>query len=205
MFSNVSLRLRNGLLLIASGLLLVGGVQAAHHSGGKAMKKDIVDTAVGAGQFNTLAAALQAAGLVDTLKGSGPFTVFAPTDAAFAALPAGTVDTLLEPENKDQLIKVLTYHVVPGKVTAAQVTGLTEATTVEGQEVTIQVPELRVSRVKREFDLQAGGYVLIGGFDEDVDGRRTCVLLHAFVTDLEEEERKLLEKSEGADLVPSPR
>ena len=137
MFSNVSLRLRNGLLLIASGLLLVGGVQAAHHSGGKAMKKDIVDTAVGAGQFNTLAAALQAAGLVDTLKGSGPFTVFAPTDAAFAALPAGTVDTLLEPENKDQLIKVLTYHVVPGKVTAAQVTGLTEATTVEGQEIKV--------------------------------------------------------------------
>ncbi len=84
-----------------------------------------------------LAAALQAAGLVDTLKGTGPFTVFAPTDAAFAALPAGTVDTLLKPENKDQLVKVLTYHVVPGAVTAAQVSGLTEATTVEGQEISI--------------------------------------------------------------------
>lgn len=137
MFSNVSLRLRQASLVLASGLIMIGGVQAAHHGGDKTMKKDIVDTAVSAGQFNTLAAALQAAGLVDTLKGPGPFTVFAPTDAAFAALPDGTVETLLKPENKDQLIKVLTYHVVPGKVTAAQVTGLTEATTVEGQEIKV--------------------------------------------------------------------
>ncbi len=84
---------------------------------------DIVDTAVAAGQFTTLVAALQAAELVDTLKGDGPFTVFAPTDAAFAALPAGTVEDLLKPENKDKLVAVLTYHVVPGKVMSADIAG----------------------------------------------------------------------------------
>src|SRR5210317_427332 len=82
---------------------------------------DIVDTAVGAGSFTTLVAAVQAAGLVDTLKGEGPFTVFAPTDEAFAALPEGTVESLLLPENKDQLVSILTYHVIPGKVLAADV------------------------------------------------------------------------------------
>ncbi|MEL6434907.1 MAG: fasciclin domain-containing protein, partial [Pseudomonadota bacterium] len=81
-----------------------------------AQDADIVDTAVAAGSFGTLVAAVQAAGLVDTLKGDGPFTVFAPTDEAFAALPKGTVESLLEPENKDQLVSILTYHVVPGKV-----------------------------------------------------------------------------------------
>ena len=86
--------------------------------------QDIVDTAVAAGQFKTLAAALTAAGLVDTLKGPGPFTVFAPTDAAFAKLPAGTVENLLKPENKAQLTATLTYHVVPGKVMAADVVKL---------------------------------------------------------------------------------
>ena len=99
---------------------------------------DIVDTAVAAGQFNTLAAALKAAGLVDTLKGNGPFTVFAPTDAAFAALPAGTVENLLKPENKEQLIAVLTYHVVPGKVTADKVVNLKEAGTVNGKSLAIR-------------------------------------------------------------------
>ena len=103
----------------------------------QAGNKDIVDTAVGAGQFNTLAAALKAADLVDTLKGPGPFTVFAPTDAAFAKLPAGTVETLLKPENKAKLAVILTYHVVPGKVTAEQVTKLSEAKTVEGATVKI--------------------------------------------------------------------
>jgi uncharacterized surface protein with fasciclin (FAS1) repeats len=88
------------------------------------MKKDIVDTAVEAGQFTTLAAALGAAGLVETLKGPGPFTVFAPTDDAFAKLPAGTVENLLKPENKDQLVAILTYHVVPGSVMAADVVNL---------------------------------------------------------------------------------
>jgi transforming growth factor-beta-induced protein len=101
--------------------------------------KDIVDTAVGAGTFKTLAAALGAAGLVDTLKGAGPFTVFAPTDDAFAKLPAGTVDTLLKPENKDQLVAILTYHVVAGSVLAADVVKLTSAKTVNGAEVKITV------------------------------------------------------------------
>ena len=97
---------------------------------------DIVDTAVAAGSFNTLAAALGAAGLVETLKGDGPFTVFAPTDDAFAALPAGLVDKLLLPANKDVLVKILTYHVVSGKVLAADVKA-GPVKTVEGSEATI--------------------------------------------------------------------
>jgi uncharacterized surface protein with fasciclin (FAS1) repeats len=97
-----------------------------------AQSRDIVTTAVDAGQFQTLAAALQAAGLVDTLKGPGPFTVFAPTDAAFAKLPAGTVEELLKPENRDKLTAILTYHVVPGKVMAADVVKLSSAKTVQG-------------------------------------------------------------------------
>lgn len=101
--------------------------------------KDIVDTAVAAGSFNTLVAAVKAAGLVDTLKSKGPFTVFAPTDKAFAKLPAGTVETLLKPENKDQLIAILTYHVVPGAVKAADVVKLSGAKTVQGQQVDIKV------------------------------------------------------------------
>ena len=105
---------------------------------GRAQGKDIVDTAVGAGQFKTLAAALQAAGLVETLKGKGPFTVFAPTDAAFAKLPAGTVEMLLKPENKAKLTAVLTYHVVPGKVMAADVTKVTSAKTVQGGAVAVK-------------------------------------------------------------------
>jgi uncharacterized surface protein with fasciclin (FAS1) repeats len=98
----------------------------------RAQGKDIVDTAVAAGQFKTLAAALTAAGLVPTLKGAGPFTVFAPTDAAFAKLPKGTVEDLLKPENKAKLTAILTYHVVPGKVMAADVVKLTSAKTVQG-------------------------------------------------------------------------
>jgi len=105
---------------------------------------DIVDTAVAAGQFNTLAAALQAAGLVDTLKGAGPFTVFAPTDAAFAALPAGTVDTLLKPENKDQLVAILTYHVVSGSYPAARVATMDAAPTVNGDSVAIRAASGKV-------------------------------------------------------------
>jgi len=104
-------------------------------------KADIVDTAVAAGQFETLAAALGAAGLVETLKGDGPFTVFAPTDDAFAKLPAGTVETLLKPENKDQLTAILTYHVVAGKVKAADVVKLNEAATVNGEKVSISVKD----------------------------------------------------------------
>lgn len=96
---------------------------------------DIVDTAVNAGSFSTLVAAVKAAGLVETLKGAGPFTVFAPTDEAFAKLPAGTVDGLLK--DIPQLTKILTYHVVSGKVTAADVTNLKSAKTVEGSEIKI--------------------------------------------------------------------
>jgi uncharacterized surface protein with fasciclin (FAS1) repeats len=101
--------------------------------------EDIVDTAVAAGSFTTLAAALDAAGLVDTLKGPGPFTVFAPTDAAFDALPAGTVEDLLKPENRERLREVLTYHVVADRVPAADVVELDEATTVEGSTISIDV------------------------------------------------------------------
>jgi uncharacterized surface protein with fasciclin (FAS1) repeats len=107
----------------------------------KEVKMDIVDTAVNAGSFKTLAAALQAAGLVDTLKGKGPFTVFAPTDEAFAKLPAGTVETLLKPENKAKLTAILTYHVVSGSVKAADVVKLTSAKTVQGQTVAIDASE----------------------------------------------------------------
>ncbi len=111
-------------------------VASASLAGGN---KDIVDTAVGAGSFETLVAAVQAAELVDTLKGEGPFTVFAPTDEAFAALPEGTVETLLKPENKDQLIAVLTYHVVPGKVMSGDLSDDMTAATVQGGEVTIDL------------------------------------------------------------------
>ncbi len=118
-------------------------VNAVSHSAVRV--DDIVDTAVKAGSFKTLAAALKAAGLVDTLKGEGPFTVFAPTDAAFAKLPAGTVENLLKPENKDQLIAILTYHVVAGKVAAADVVKLDSAKTVQGQSVAIKVANGKVS------------------------------------------------------------
>ncbi|MBB4042088.1 putative surface protein with fasciclin (FAS1) repeats [Microvirga flocculans] len=105
----------------------------------RAADQDIVETAAAAGQFKTLASALKEAGLVSTLKGPGPFTVFAPTDAAFAKLPAGTVENLLKPENKDKLTAILTYHVVPGRVTAADVTKLKEAKTVNGKMLNVSV------------------------------------------------------------------
>jgi transforming growth factor-beta-induced protein len=120
-----------------------GGAQATGGAPGT-MAGDIVAVASGAGSFKTLVAAVQAADLVTTLQGAGPFTVFAPTDSAFAALPAGTVDTLLKPENKAKLVDILTYHVVPGKVTAADVVKLTDATTVEGKKVTIKVVDGKV-------------------------------------------------------------
>jgi len=103
--------------------------------------KNIVDTAVANGNFKTLAAALEAAGLVTTVSGPGPFTVFAPTDAAFSKLPAGTVESLLKPENKDQLTSILTYHVVPGKVMAADVVKFTEAKTVNGKMLKVKVSD----------------------------------------------------------------
>ena len=113
-------------------------------SSAHAAEKDIVDTAVSAGQFKTLATALTAAGLVDTLKGPGPFTVFAPTDAAFAKLPAGTVETLLKPESKAKLTAILTYHVVAGKVMAADVAKMKSAKTVNGAALQVKVDGGRV-------------------------------------------------------------
>jgi len=111
---------------------------------GFAAEKDIVDTAVGAKSFSTLVAAVKAAGLVETLKGDGPFTVFAPTDEAFKKLPEGTVESLLKPENKKKLQAVLTYHVVAGKVMAEDVVKLTEAKTVQGSKVDIKVEDGKV-------------------------------------------------------------
>jgi uncharacterized surface protein with fasciclin (FAS1) repeats len=110
----------------------------------RAGKQDIVDTAVANGQFKTLAAALNAAGLVNTLKGPGPFTVFAPTDDAFAKLPPGTLDDLLKPENKGKLTAILTYHVVPGAVTSRRVTNLKEAKTVNGSMLQVSTRDGKV-------------------------------------------------------------
>lgn len=129
---------------VVVSFLLAFGLQASAGGNKEAHQLDIVDTAVAAGQFTTLAAALDAAGLVDTLKGEGPFTVFAPTDAAFAKLPEGTVESLLKPENKDQLVAILTYHVVAGAVKAEQVVTLDSATTVNGADVAIEVSDAGV-------------------------------------------------------------
>jgi len=128
--------LRDLFIAVTLSVALIGAVRAE--------KLDIVDTAVSAGDFNTLATALTAAGLVETLKGDGPFTVFAPTDEAFAKLPEGTLESLLLPENRDQLIAILTYHVVPGAVMSSDVTTLQEAATVNGQPLTISVSEATV-------------------------------------------------------------
>ncbi|KPQ11334.1 MAG: hypothetical protein HLUCCO17_06775 [Saliniramus fredricksonii] len=107
-----------------------------------AQADDIVDTAIAAGSFETLVAAVQAAGLVDTLKGEGPFTVFAPTDEAFAALPDGTVESLLEEENRDQLVSILTYHVIPGAVMSSDIAGQTlSVETVQGAELAIDATD----------------------------------------------------------------
>ena len=121
------------LTFVFASLTLSTAAHADHHG----MKKDIVDVAAANGSFSTLVAAVKAAGLVDTLKGEGPFTVFAHTDEAFAKLPAGTVENLLKAENKDKLVAILTYHVVSGKVMAADVVTLTSAATVQGQSVNV--------------------------------------------------------------------
>jgi uncharacterized surface protein with fasciclin (FAS1) repeats len=120
--------------LLAATAIAMSGLFVSSQS----FAADIVDTAVSAGNFKTLVAAIQAAGLAETLKGAGPFTVFAPTDEAFAKLPAGTVEDLLKPENKEKLVAILTYHVVPGKVMAADVSGKqTMAKSVQGSEITV--------------------------------------------------------------------
>ncbi|MBT8084024.1 MAG: fasciclin domain-containing protein [Woeseia sp.] len=129
------------LLVIGFLGLNIATAEAGHHKEKMMKGDDVVDVAVAAGDFTTLAAALKAADLIETLKGDGPFTVFAPTDAAFAALPAGTVENLLKPENRAQLVEILTYHVVPGKVLAADVVKLDKAKTVNGADVSIKVAE----------------------------------------------------------------
>jgi len=124
---------------IATAAALVLSLAIGAYARPKAASQDIVDTAVAAGSFKTLTTALQAAGLVDTLKGKGPFTVFAPTDEAFAKLPPGTVEDLLKPENKEKLVAILTYHVVPGKVMAAQIAKMSSLKTLNGQSLAISV------------------------------------------------------------------
>ena len=120
---------------------VVLSVAASGTTAVRAETRDVVDTAIAAGSFKTLAKALDAAGLVTTLKGSGPFTVFAPTDEAFAKLPAGTLETLLKPENKEKLQRILTYHVVSGKVMASDVVKLQSAKAVSGDTITVKVED----------------------------------------------------------------
>jgi transforming growth factor-beta-induced protein len=149
----VTIKVENGAVYINDAQVIIADVEAANGvihvidtvlTPPAPMAKDIVDTAIADGRFTTLVAAVQAAGLVDALKGPGPFTVFAPTDDAFAKLPAGTVDTLLKPENLDQLKSILLYHVVSGKVMAADVVNLTSADTLEGSPVNIKVENGKV-------------------------------------------------------------
>jgi len=135
---NANTIMKQALLAVVTAFLLTPALHAADYD-----KKDIVDTAVAAGTFKTLVAAVTAADLATTLKGPGPFTVFAPTDEAFAKLPAGTVEDLLKPENKAKLVAILTYHVVPGKVMAADVKPM-DAKTVNGKEAKITVTDGKV-------------------------------------------------------------
>jgi len=123
---------------------------------------DIIDTALSAGNFSTLAAALKAAGLIETLKGDGPFTVFAPTDEAFSKIPAETLSKLLQPENKEKLIAILTYHVVSGRVTADEVTELESATSLQGQTLKISTKDgLKINDAKvSTSDVQAANGVI---------------------------------------------
>lgn len=127
-------KITTAILITAASIGFSFSAQANHHG----MKKDVVDVAVENGSFTTLVAAVKAAGLVDTLKGKGPFTIFAPSDAAFSKLPEGTVEMLLKPENKEKLTAVLTYHVVAGKIMAKEVAKLDSAKTLQGQSVMIK-------------------------------------------------------------------
>jgi len=146
---------------VPASFLLTPQVAVAENAAAK--PKDIVDTAVSAGSFKTLAAALNAAGLIDTLKGAGPFTVFAPTDEAFAKLPAGTVENLLKPENKEKLVAILTYHVVAGKAMAKDVAGMSSAKTVNGKDLALKVVEGKVmvgSATVIKADIEASNGVI---------------------------------------------
>ncbi len=130
---------RNIIAAAAGAALLGSAAPVVAQSYVQESKPDIVEIAASAGSFNTLVAAVKAAGLVETLQGEGPFTLFAPTDEAFAKLPAGTVEDLLKPENKEKLQAILTYHVVPGRVMAEDVAGLSSATTVQGQSLRVSI------------------------------------------------------------------
>ncbi len=130
--------IKTTLTAIIGSIALAGTAMAGNYG-----KKDIVDTAASLDAFSTLVAAVKAGGLVETLKGDGPFTVFAPTNDAFAALPEGTLDSLLKPENKEKLVSILTYHVVPAKVMAADVSP-GEVATVNGQKFTVKVEDGKV-------------------------------------------------------------
>ena len=158
--SRVTFSLALVLAIVASSQLAVAGDCQCS----KAEKpKDVVDTAADAGNFKTLAAALKAADLIETLKGEGPFTVFAPTDKAFGKLPKGTVEELLKPENKGKLTSILTYHVVPGRVMAADVVKLSKAKTVQGSEANIRVKEGKVyvdNALVTDPDIKAGNGVI---------------------------------------------
>ncbi|MAQ37722.1 MULTISPECIES: fasciclin domain-containing protein [Thioclava] len=149
---------RTFMAAVLAGTALVSAPAHADNHGGM----DIVDTAVNAGSFETLVAAVQAAGLVETLKGEGPFTVFAPTNEAFAALPDGTVDDLLKPENKDKLTSILTYHVVPGKVMSGDLSDGMMAKTVQGSEVMVKTdPAVMVDEASvTQADIEASNGVI---------------------------------------------
>ena len=146
--------------IAAGAVALAMSISAATATGKKA---DIVQTAVDAGSFNALVSAVKAAGLVETLQGAGPFTVFAPTDEAFARLPAGTVENLLKPENKSKLVAILTYHVVPGKVMSKDLTGKkTMAKSVEGSQIEVDATNgVRVDSAKVvKADIEASNGVI---------------------------------------------
>jgi len=135
---NKKINFTNFVMVLLMGIGLVIAQSGCKDKKVESGQKDIVDTAVAAGNFNTLVTAVKAAGLAETLKGKGPFTVFAPTDEAFAKLPAGTLEDLLKPENKEKLAGILTYHVLPKQVMAADVVKLSSAKTVNGQSLTIK-------------------------------------------------------------------
>jgi uncharacterized surface protein with fasciclin (FAS1) repeats len=151
-------------LALVGAMLLVGFSTTVSAGGHKsAGPGDIVDVAAGAGSFNTLVAAVQAAGLVDALKGDGPLTVFAPTDAAFAALPEGTLDSLLKPENKEQLQAILLYHVVSGKVMSTDLKGTVNDATLEGSTIEI-VANIAWSKANKKVTVN-GANVVIANVD----------------------------------------
>ena len=143
-------------MLFFAALLLMVSPVAAFDTSNPDDDKDIVEVAVEAGMFNTLAAALKAGDLIDTLKGDGPFTVFAPTDEAFAKLPEGTVEELLKPENKDKLVAILTYHVVPGKVMAGDLLSTMSAKTVNGQKAPIGITVAGANVIKADIKASNG-------------------------------------------------